>query len=138
MKAERVVLDTNVLISALLSPAGTPRRLIELFAARSANLIFSPATFSELTERLAKPKFDRYRSDEQMLAWLDWLGELAEWVDPWEEVSACRDPDDNKFLATALAGEADVLVTGDADLLVLDPFEGIPIVNPAQCLVHSG
>ncbi len=134
MKAERIVLDSNVLISALLSPDGAPRRLLDLLAERSANLIFSAATFSELAESLAKPKFDRYRTDEQLLAYLDWLAELGEWVEPCEEITACRDPADDKFLATAVSGEADVLVSGDADLLVLDPFQGLPIVAPAGCL----
>jgi putative PIN family toxin of toxin-antitoxin system len=134
MKAERIVLDSNVLISALLNPDGVPRRLLDLLAERSANLIFSAPTFSELAERLAKSKFDRYRSDEQLLAYLDGLAELGEWVEPREEIIACRDPDDDKFLATAISGEADVLVSGDADLLVLDPFRGLPIVAPVRCL----
>lgn len=134
MKADRVVVDSNVLISALLSPAGTPRRVLDRLAAASATLLFSDPTFAELAERVAHPRFDRYRSIEQMSAWLDWLVDLSEWVHSWEEITACRDPDDNKFLAVALAGEADVLITGDADLLVLDPFEGLPIVSPRRFL----
>lgn len=132
MKADRLVLDTNVLINALLSPAGRPRHLIEQLAARSAVLLFSDDTFRELAVRLAKPKFDRYRTREQMEQWLDWLSELAEWVYPPDAVRACRDPDDNSFLAVVLYGEADAIVTGDGDLLVLHPFEGIPILTPAD------
>lgn len=134
MKADRVVLDSNVLISALLSPSGAPRRVIGRLADACATLLFADPTFVELAGRLAMPKFDRYRSVEEMEAWLDWLIDLSEWVYSWDEIDACRDPDDNKFLAIALAGETDVLITGDDDLLVLNPFEGLPVVSPADFL----
>lgn len=139
MKVDRVVVDSNVLISALLSPGGAPRRLLETLAAKNAVVLFSDATFAELTTRLAKPKFDRYRTREQMEAFLDWLTELGEWVSPALEVEASRDPDDDKFLALAISAEADCLVTGDDDLLVLNPFEGIAILSPADflCLVED-
>lgn len=139
MKADRVVVDSNVLISALLSPRGVPRRLLEALAARNAVPLFSDATYVELITRLAKPKFDRYRTREQMEAFLDWLTELGEWISPTLDVEFCRDPDDDKFLALAISGEADCLVTGDDDLLVLDPFEGVAILSPADflCLVEE-
>lgn len=108
--------------------------MLDRLAAASATLLFSDPTFVELARRLARSKFDRYRSPDQMDAWLDWLVDLSEWVTSWDEVSACRDPDDGLFLAIALAGEADVLITGDADLLILDPFEGLPSVSPARFL----
>lgn len=138
MKADRVVLDSNVLISALLSPVGAPRRVLDRLAHAYATLLFSDSTFAELAQRIARPKFDRYRSAEQMSAYLDWLIELSEWVNTLDEVEACRDPDDNKFLGVALAGKADILITGDTDLLVLDPFEGLPIISPAQFLQEAG
>lgn len=131
MRVERVVVDTNVLISALLSPAGTPRRVLDRLAGINATLLFSDATFAELATRLAKPKFDAYRSKEQMNAFLDWLATASEWVNPNLEVSACRDPSDNKFLSLAICGEADYLITGDRDLLSLDSFEGVPIGRPS-------
>jgi predicted nucleic acid-binding protein len=58
----------------------------------------------------------------------------VELVTPQNKISACRDPKDNKFLEAALAGEADCIVSGDADLLVLTPFEDIPILRPAEVL----
>jgi putative PIN family toxin of toxin-antitoxin system len=134
MKVERVVLDTNVLISALLSHNGTPRKLLNRLARQTATLLFSDATFAELVTRLAKRKFDRYRTGEQMEAYLDSLSELGEWVYVLENPAVCRDPDDDILLATAASGEADLLVTGDQDLLVLNPFEGLPILSPADCL----
>jgi predicted nucleic acid-binding protein len=67
-------------------------------------------------------------------AFLDWLSQLGEWVEPVHHVAACRDPDDDKFLAVALSGDAACLITGDTDLLELDPFEGLPILTPAAFL----
>lgn len=136
MKAERLVVDTNVLISALLVPTGTPRQVLNLLAADRAILLFCDDTFAELATRLAKPKFDAYRTTEQMEAFLDWLVELGEWVSPVLEIDACRDRDDNKFLALALSGTADCQITGDTDLLVLDPFEGLSIHSPARFLAE--
>ena len=130
----RVVVDTNVLISALLSPSGTPRRVVQTLASHQATLLFSDATFRELAQRLARPKFDRYRTAQQMVAWLDWLAELGEWVVPVTTISACRDPDDNKFLVVAVDGETELLITGDNDLLDLAPFQSIPIITPAEFL----
>jgi hypothetical protein len=136
MKADRVVVDTNVLISALLIPDGTPRRVLDRLAANTATLLFSNETFTELAVRLAKPKFDRYRTPRQMDAFLDWLTQLGEWVAPVFNIDASRDPDDNMFLAVARSGEADCLITGDSDLLELDPFEGLPILTPAAFLLN--
>lgn len=137
MKADRVVVDTNDLISALLIPDGTPRRVLDQLAAEAATMLFSDETFTELAVRLAKPKFDRYRTIHQMESFLDWLSQLGEWVEPGIDVDACRDPDDNKFLAVALSGNAGCLITGDTDLLELDPYEGLPISTPAAFLLNQ-
>ena len=134
MKAERVVVDSNVLISALLLPGSKPQQVLEQLAVHNTALLFSDSTFTELVTRLAKPKFDQYRTPEQLEAFLDWLSELGEWVVPNLSVNACRDSDDNKFLSLALAGEADCLISGDKDLLVLHPFENIPILSPGDFL----
>lgn len=134
MKADRVVIDSNVLISALLLPQSTPRSVLELLAERNTTLLFSDSTFAELAIRLAKPKFDRYRTMEQLEAFLDWLTELGEWIVPNLDVDVCRDADDNQFLSLAIVGEADCIISGDKDLLVLNPFEGIAVLSPADFL----
>jgi putative PIN family toxin of toxin-antitoxin system len=134
MKAERVVVDSNVLISALLLPGSTPHQLLELLAEHNTALLFSDSTFTELATRLVKPKFDHYRTPAQLEAYLDWLSELGEWVVPNLSVNACRDSDDNKFLVLALSGEADCLISGDKVLLVLHPFENIPVLSPCNFL----
>jgi len=134
MKVERVVVDSNVLISALLLPGSVPRQTLELLAELNTALLFSDSTFAELASRLAKPKFDQYRTPAQLEAFIDWLSELGEWVVPGLSVDACRDSDDNKFLSLAISGEAHCIISGDKDLLALHPFENIPILTPIDFL----
>lgn len=138
MKAERVVVDSNVLISALLLPGSKPHQVLALLAERNSALLFSDSTYAELVTRLAKPKFDHYRTPKQLEAFLDWLSELGEWVVPSLNINACRDSDDNKFLSLAASGEANCVISGDKDLLVLHPFENIPILSPGQFLSSCG
>jgi len=134
MKAERVVVDTNVLISALLTPRGRSGETVRVLAGTGATLLLSRITFLELASRLARPKFDRYRTAEQMDRFLEWLSDLAEWVRPASRVQDCQDPDDNRFLELLIDGDSDLLITGDADLLRLHPYEHRPILTPAEFL----
>ena len=138
MKVERLVLDTNVLISAALSPGGSPRAVVD--AARAANgiLLFSHETFHELRTRLLGPKFGPYVSWEGRALYLAQLEAVSEWVSITGAKLGCRDPDDDKVLETALLGEAGCLVTGDRHLLEMSPFHGIPIVTPADFVRPRG
>ena len=132
MRAERVVFDSNVLISAVLLP-GRPFRVLE-WVLENGFLIFSDASFAELASRLQRPKFDRYVSLERRRELLADLEAVADWTAITGSLQVCRDPDDDKVLETALAGRANRLVSGDGDLLDLDPYEGLAIVTPAQFL----
>ncbi len=134
MKAELVVVDTNVLISARLIADSAPAQALEALRACGARLLFSGATLAELDTRLRKPKFRRYVTEQEIAAFLDALADIAVLREPEFAVNACRDPDDNAFLALALDGQADCIITGDQDLLVLHPFEGMPIFSPAEFL----
>lgn len=87
----RVVLDTNVLISAALLPVSVPARVLHQVLARS-RLVFSDATFAELETRLWKPKFDRYITLETRRALLHDLAAVAEWVNPRPAERHSRDP----------------------------------------------
>ena len=138
MRAERCVVDTNVLISALLQPSGRTAAALEAMRAAGGVLIFSDETFAELAARLARPKFDRYVDQMIRRQFLSDLAAVAEWVAIEGTVRACRDRDDDKFLETAISGEADCIVTGDRDLLALDPFEGVAIVTPRDFLSAVG
>ena len=120
MKVDRVVCDTNVLISAAIVPSGKPRRVVELVRSNGRLLICADAIV-ELATRLARPKFDRYLSHEARQSFLDGLVSVAEIVPVSGTLHVCRDPDDDKILETAIEGKADCLVTGDKDLLALRP-----------------
>jgi uncharacterized protein len=134
MRAERCVVDTNVLVSALLQPSGRTAAALDAIRAVGGVLIFSDETFAELAVRLARPKFDRYVNQMIRRQFLSDLAAVAEWVTITGAVRACRDPDDDKVLETAVNGEADCIVTGDRDLLALDPFEGVMIFTPRDLL----
>jgi putative PIN family toxin of toxin-antitoxin system len=130
----RFVFDTNALVSAALLSGSVARRAFD--AARSSGVILaSQATVTELTEVLWRPKFDRYVSIEQRQALLREASSIAVWVELTPTLAArqlCRDPDDDKFIHTALAGEADVLVSGDRDLLDLGRVGELLILSPAD------
>jgi uncharacterized protein len=126
----RVVLDTNVFISAALKERTPPETALHL-AAASHLLLKSTLTERELFVTLARPRLAPMIPPD----FLDWLHQLmaaAELVKISERIAACRDPKDDKFLELAVNGNADVLVTGDSDLLALNPFRGIPIITPAD------
>jgi len=132
MRAERVVLDTNILISTILTQ-GKPFQVLH-WVLEHGVLIFSDATFDELAVRIQRPKFDRYVSQKRRSEVLADLEAVAEWTAISGALHACRDPDDDKFLETAMAAQADGIVTGDADLLALCPFERLQIMTAAAFL----
>jgi len=138
MKADRIVLDTNVLISAALTRTGPPRRVVDLVRADNGVLLFSDETFAELRHRILGSKFDRYLGRDSRAAFVGLLAAVAEWVPIAGARLGCRDPADDKILETALMGRANLLVTGDGDLLAMSPFHGIPIITPARCLAVHG
>lgn len=130
---ERIVVDTNVLISRLLWPASVPGRAVKK-AVEVAQLVVSAATMEEVATVLGRAKFDPYLSVADRQEFIRLLGRIAEMVPIVRVVRACRDPRDDKFLEVAVNGRADLVVTGDRDLLELDPFMGIAIVSPAAYL----
>jgi putative PIN family toxin of toxin-antitoxin system len=131
--ALRVVLDTNTLVSALLLPGSVPA-LGVAHAARNGEILASTVTLQELAEVLARPKFDRYVTAAQRDEYLKALVPLLKMVEIVQRVRACRDPRDDKFLEVAVNGDADCIVTGDRDLLTLDPFRGISILTASRFL----
>lgn len=134
MRADRVVADTNVLISAVLRPQGPPRAAVDAVRLENGVLLFSEETLAELRTRILRRKFDRYAGRDARLAWLARLEAVSERVPIFGARLGCRDPDDDKLLETALMGDAACLITGDRDLLAMSPFRGIPIVTAAAFL----
>jgi len=129
----RLVADTNVFVSAIIFPHSVPRRLVDEALDHSV-VLFSQATMNELTEVLSRSKFDRYVSRAERELVLTQIGSAAEFVPIIRLVRACRDPHDDKFLEVALNGRADVIITGDADLLALHPWREIAVMSPAEYL----
>ena len=125
----RVVLDTNVLVSAALKVNSAPAAAVRAVEER-ALLLKSAATERQLFDVLARPYFASLIGRET-LVWLQRLMSSAELVAITQRITACRDPTDDKFLELAVNGRAELIISGDADLLVLNPFRGIPIVTPA-------
>jgi putative PIN family toxin of toxin-antitoxin system len=125
----RIVVDTNVFVSAALKDKSIPSIALHLAAQRDV-LLKSAATEAQLFDVIMRP----YLLPLIAPATSDWFRLLmakAELITITENVAACRDSTDDKFLELAVSGRADLILTGDADLLVLDPFRGISIVSPA-------
>jgi uncharacterized protein len=136
MKArERVVIDTNALIGGLLLPASVPAQAVRRVIAED-QLLASDATIMELADVLARPKFDPYVTIRERQEFLRLFDRIAERIPIVHLVRACRDPKDDKFLELAVNGEASLIITGDADLLVLHPFRGIDVLKPADYLTR--
>ena len=130
---ERVVVDTNALISRLLLPDSVPAQAVHEIVT-GATLLSSEATIGELADVLARTKFDPYVSVADRQQFLRLLSRVTEIVPITHTVRVCRDPRDDKFLELAVNGEATLIVTGDNDLLSLNPFRDIPIIKPAAYL----
>jgi len=130
---QRIVVDTNVLISRLLVADSIPAEAVRL-ARRNGRLLVSDATMCELAEVLNRRKLDRYVTLKDRQRFLRELARIAEFVPIIQIVRECRDPKDDKFLEVALNGRADVIITGDADLLGMHPWRGVAIVSPADYL----
>jgi putative PIN family toxin of toxin-antitoxin system len=129
----RVVVDTNILVSQLILPESLPAQALAQAEMRSI-LLFSESTMYELSDVLSRPKFDRYVSREARKGFIQRVGRIAEFVPIIQTVRECRDPKDDKFLELALNGRADVIITGDADLLKMHPWRGIAVSSPAHFL----
>jgi uncharacterized protein len=129
----RYVFDTSATVSALLFEHSTPADAFYA-AIERGELLLSAETFSELCGVLRRPKFDRYVTDAEREQFLVKLLLQAALVEIDAEIHACRDPKDDKFLELAVCGAAACIITGDADLLALNPYRGIPIMTPANFL----
>ena len=132
----RIVVDTNVLVSRLLLPQSTPAQAFRK-ARGDGRLLVSEATMYELAEVLARPKLDPYVSQKDRREFLRQLGRVVEFVPIVQVVRECRDAKDDKFLELALNGRAELIITGDVDLLALNPWREIEILSPAEYLTRE-
>jgi putative PIN family toxin of toxin-antitoxin system len=128
----RLVVDTNVVLSAILFPGSVPGRA--LYLAQGSVVLASKLTLLELKEVADRSRFDRYVEPEKRHRLVAEYMRATVTVDIPSPIRVCRDPRDDKFLEVAVHGRADVIVTGDLDLLALHPFRGIEILTPADYL----
>jgi putative PIN family toxin of toxin-antitoxin system len=130
----RVVIDSNVLISARLSPSGAPGRLLAAWLDGRFELIVSPMLLTELAGVLERPKFRRWLTVEEARAFVRTLRTSATLIgDPPQRHHDLRDPDDAYLLTLARSAETDYLVSGDGDLTSL-PDPSPPVITPADFL----
>jgi putative PIN family toxin of toxin-antitoxin system len=127
----RLVFDTNIIISALLFEGSKPSKAFNIGIEREF-ILFSPSTLSELEEVLWRKKFDQYISHEDRNQFLSSFILHATPVEPDQTITECRDSKDNKFLELGVCGKADFIISGDEDLLILNPFRNIHILTPRR------
>jgi len=132
----RAVLDTNVLISGVIA-TGVPHKLLLKGFNREYQIVVSVETLTEFRETLHKYPERFQLSDHEIQQEVETIRYFAEFVDPQEDITAVEaDPDDNKFLEAAVAGDVDYVVSGDGHLLDLQSFRGIEIVEPRTFYEH--
>lgn len=128
------VFDTNSLISAVLISSSVNARALDA-ALDKGRLVISEPVLQEFAEVIFRKKFDKYFFDDaERLEAIDKIERNAIIFSPKEIITSCRDPKDNKFLELAVAAGSSCIITGDKDLLILDPFRNIPILTAADFL----
>ena len=132
----RVVLDTNIVVSAAISPNGNPAEIIMRWENDEFTWIVSTALLEELQEVFNYPRISRriLWSVERAQQFIKRLRESAEAFETSQSIPLLRDPDDEMILEASIAGQADFIVSGDRDLLDLGSYEGIEIVSPTRFL----
>ena len=132
----RSVIDTNILIRALIRPQGTVGPIIVRFEERKFTLIYSEILLAELDETLRLPRIMKKHNltDQTITAYIVLLKKYGDKVEPTRTINVCRDLDDNRVVEAAVEGKADFVVTGDDDLLILKQFENIRFIQPKEFL----
>ncbi|MDE0242888.1 MAG: putative toxin-antitoxin system toxin component, PIN family [bacterium] len=131
----RVVLDTNILIGALITKGTPPDRLYQAWKRGEIELVTSTAQIAELADVLSRQRLQRFLDADEAMAILENIGTRAVILERLPNVSLSPDPMDNRVLATALAGDADLIVSGDKKhVLALQEVDGIPILTARQAL----
>jgi uncharacterized protein len=130
---DRCVIDTNVMVRAVLMSTSLAFEAFQK-ARQRGEILLSLTVAEELNDVLGREKFDRYITRDDRERFLAALIQTAKFIEVTEHIIACRDPGDDKFLELAVSGNATCIVTADDDLLVLNPFRGIPILSIEQFL----
>jgi len=130
----RVVIDTNVFMSYFLSSKGTIGEVVS-YVHTNGVILASNETLSELAVKLSVSRFaTKYGTEVERMNFLEKIRQLVVFEEVTSVIRASSDPDDNIFLALAIDGRADCIVSGDSDLKDMGSFRNIPIYSPAQFL----
>jgi hypothetical protein len=124
----RFVFDVNVLMSSLLTRNSKPEQALKK-SQLSGQIIMSQAIWMELEQVIMRPKFDKYITVEERQRFLWDFFTVIEFIEITESISVCRDFKDDKLLELAVSGRAESIITGDQDLLILNPFRDIQILT---------
>ncbi len=131
----RIVLDTNILIGALITKGTPPDRLYQAWLRGEVQLVTSTVQLAEVTDVLARPRLQKYLDADEAAAIVENIDTRALILDDPPDVDLSPDPKDNPILAAAIAGKADLIVSGDKKhMLALGVVEGIPIVTARDAL----
>ena len=133
----RLVFDINALISAFLIEESVPSQALRLALNQGVVLVSAPL-LTTLAGVLQRPKFDRYLTLDEREELVAAFVASSRMVEIVERIRACRDPDDDAILEVAVNGNAATIITGDPDLLVLNPFRGVQILAPADFVRQAG
>ncbi len=135
----RVVLDTNILIGALITKGTPPDRLYQAWPRGEFELVTSMAQLAELTNVLARPRLHKFLNADEVTAIVENLGTRALVLDELPSVHLSPDPKDNPILAAAIAGKVALIVSGDKKhMLALGEVHGIPTVTAREALERLG
>ena len=129
----RIIVDTNVLVSSLLA-SGPSSAILDLWRNKRFTLISSIDLLNELITTLNRPRISKRISETDAKDLVKLLEERALFVAPEVKIEVCRDPHDDKLLKCAIESKANIIATGDKDLLTLHPFRGIDIIPPADVI----
>ncbi len=134
----RIVIDTGIFVSALITKNTPPDILYDAWKRRAFQLITSDVQLEEIERVLGYKKLRRFIQPEEATLLLDTISSVAEIMTELPYIDVSPDPDDNKIIATAIAGRADYLVSGDKkDLLLLDSVQNIPIITARQAINNT-
>lgn len=129
-----IVLDTNILVSAALFQRSTSATVL-IEAVRYFQVVQSEETWAEFMDVIHRPKFHRYLTPDERQSFIQTLIQVTRFVEVHSSVTDCSDPKDNKFLALALDAGAEQIISGDSDLLELNPYQGVKILTSSEFLV---
>ena len=129
----KIIFDVNVLISAAILRNSKPRLSFNK-AIQFDQILISEDILKELTSVIFREKFDKYLTNWERFEFIRNFSNFATKILITENLSICRDPDDNKYLELAATSNADYLITGDNDLLILNPFRNTRIITPDEYL----